>query len=118
MEQTINQRIKMLIEYYKCSVNAFAKRVGVGQRTLANMFDRGTEPSSKTISSIIEALPEVNKNWLFAGEGDMFVSNEQRSALSTEQHAHTILYYPEVDASMGDVTSEVTAICVENQGFC
>lgn len=75
MEETVNQRIRQIIENENLSVNAFAKKIGVPQRTLANMLSRGTEPSTKTVNAVINAFPDLSQSWLLTGEGDMLVDD-------------------------------------------
>lgn len=43
MEQTKNQRVRKVIESTGLSVNAFSKKAGVSQTTLASMLKRGTD---------------------------------------------------------------------------
>lgn len=79
MEQSVNQRIKLLIDELGLTVNAFANKTGVSQKALSNMFLRGTEPSSKTISSICKMVEHINKEWLLTGEGQMFTDTKNES---------------------------------------
>lgn len=79
MEQSVNQRIKLLINELGLTVNAFANKTGVSQKALSNMFLRGTEPSSKTISSICKMVDHINKEWLLTGEGQMFTDTKNES---------------------------------------
>lgn len=72
MNNTARERISELIDYFGLSVNAFAGKTGIGQRTLASMFERRTEPSNKSISAILNSIPEVNEEWLLTGRGAMF----------------------------------------------
>lgn len=79
MGQSVNQRIKLLIDELGLTVNAFANKTGVSQKALSNMFLRGTEPSSKTISSICKMVDHINKEWLLTGEGQMFTDTKNES---------------------------------------
>ena len=79
MENSVNERVKALIDYKKVSINKFAQTLGIGQKLLSNMFIRGTEPSSKTISSILNTFPDISAEWLLRGEGDMIISNDKRA---------------------------------------
>lgn len=79
MEQSVNQRIKLLIDELGLTVNAFANKTGVSQKALSNMFLRGTEPSSKTISSICKMVDHINKEWLLTGEGQMFTDTKNEA---------------------------------------
>ncbi|MGI6243787.1 MAG: XRE family transcriptional regulator [Prevotella sp.] len=76
MEKAVNQRIRQIIEKGNLSVNAFAKKIGVPQRTLANMLSRGTEPSAKTINAVIATFPNLNKDWLLTGTGPMIITED------------------------------------------
>jgi phage repressor protein C with HTH and peptisase S24 domain len=103
MKGSVNQRLKEVIAFYGDTVNSFATRTGVAQRTLASMFDRNSEPTMTTLNKIVSALSgEISENWLRSGEGDMCVDGNA-TAVSTNEHTCTILYFPEVDASMGNV---------------
>ena len=72
MENSVNQRLKQVIEKSDLSVNAFAKRVDVPQRTLSHTLNRGSEPSTKTLNAVLSAFPEVNPDWLLTGSGEMY----------------------------------------------
>lgn len=77
METTKNQRVKSVVSYTGMSVNSFSKKIGISQATLASMFNRGTEPKDAILDSIANAIPEINKIWLFTGKGEMLNSNKQ-----------------------------------------
>jgi len=76
MENSVNERVRALIDYQKVSDNKFAQAIGVNQKLLSNMFIRGTDPSSKTISSILNTFKNVSAEWLLRGEGDMIISEK------------------------------------------
>lgn len=76
MENSVNERVRTLIDYKELSDNKFAQMIGVGQKLLSNMFIRGTEPSSKTISSILNTFQDISAEWLLRGEGDMLISDK------------------------------------------
>lgn len=76
MENSVNERVRTLIDYKELSDNKFAQMIGVGQKLLSNMFIRGTEPSSKTISSILNTFQDISAEWLLRGEGDMLISEK------------------------------------------
>ncbi|MCR4774574.1 MAG: helix-turn-helix domain-containing protein [Prevotella sp.] len=74
-EQSINDRIKTIINEFSPSVNAFAKTIKVPQSSIASMLTRRAEPSVKMINAILSAYPNINKLWLLTGEGDMLTNN-------------------------------------------
>lgn len=77
MEQTKNQRVRKVIESTGLSVNAFSKKAGVSQTTLASMLKRGTQPKDEIIDAIANAF-NVSRSWLLTGEGEML--NDKKPA--------------------------------------
>lgn len=95
MENSINQRIRELINSLGVNDNQFAKTIGVTQSVIASMFSRNTEPSSKVLIAILNAYANLSAEWLMRGEGDM---------LNTDK------------GSQADVKEEFTIVVDEN-GF-
>lgn len=76
MQTTINERINMLVKSL-CfrSKRAFSKKIGVAQ-TSFNAILNGAEPKFSTLSKILEAIPNINAEWLITGKGDMLNKTE------------------------------------------
>ncbi len=72
MKSSVNERIRLLIAKLGVSDNQFAKTIGVTQSVISSMFARGTEPSSKVVSAILNAYAYVSAEWLLRGKGKMF----------------------------------------------
>lgn len=75
-DNTINARIRELVQFSDITDNAFAKKIGVTQSVIASMFQRGTEPSAKVITSILSTYEEISAEWLLRGKGDMIIQNQ------------------------------------------
>lgn len=71
----IIQRIKLLIREKDCSVNSFAREIGISQRTLNNYILLGRLPSYETIHAILHRFTDVSAEWLMRGEGNMYVAD-------------------------------------------
>lgn len=71
---TINGRIKEIILSAGITDSAFAKRIGVTQSVIASMFQRGTEPSAKVLTSILLTYEDISAEWLLRGKGQMLLS--------------------------------------------
>ena len=71
---TINGRIREIILYAGITDSAFAKRIGVTQSVIASMFQRGTEPSAKVLTSILLTYEDISAEWLLRGKGQMLLS--------------------------------------------
>ena len=71
---TINGRIREIILSAGITDSAFAKRIGVTQAVIASMFQRGTEPSAKVLTSILLTYEDISAEWLLRGKGQMLLS--------------------------------------------
>ena len=71
---TINGRIREIILSAGITDSAFAKRIGVTQSVIASMFQRGTEPSAKVLTSILLTYEDISAEWLLRGKGQMLRS--------------------------------------------
>lgn len=69
----ILQRIKVLIEAKGCSVNSFAKKIGIGQTTLNTYLKLDRYPAYETLYAILHTFPDVSAEWLMRGEGEMYI---------------------------------------------
>ena len=71
---TINGRIREISLSAGITDSAFAKRIGVTQSVIASMFQRGTEPSAKVLTSILLTYEDISAEWLLRGKGQMLLS--------------------------------------------
>ena len=71
----IIQRIKFLIKEKNCSVNSFAREIGISQRTLNNYVLLGRLPSYEAIHAILNKFTDVSAEWLMRGEGSMYIAD-------------------------------------------
>ena len=71
---TINGRIREIILSAGITDSAFAKRIGVTQSVIASMFQRGTEPSAKVLTSILLTYEDISAEWLLRGKGQKLLS--------------------------------------------
>lgn len=71
---TINGRIREIILSAGITDSAFSKRIGVTQSVIASMFQRGTEPSAKVLTSILLTYEDISAEWLLRGKGQMLLS--------------------------------------------
>lgn len=71
MDNSINQRIKYIVDQNSLNPNSFAKLIGVTASTLSSMFKKNTNPGYDTIIKILKAFPYVDERWLLTGVGEM-----------------------------------------------
>ncbi|APY14214.1 MULTISPECIES: helix-turn-helix domain-containing protein [Brucella] len=65
---------------------AFADALGVSQKTLGN-YERGDHEPSAELIQVYKNRYGVNLNWLFTGEGEMFVDPSKAPASSKSVNA-------------------------------
>lgn len=77
MENSVNQRVKLLRQTLMYSLNAFAKLLDVSP-TAIQKIENGGGISMRLQKKIIETF-NVNPNWLLHGQGDMFIQEVKTS---------------------------------------
>jgi hypothetical protein len=67
----MKKRLTEFLAYLKIGQDKFAKNVGLSRGYVNNLKDNIT---AKTVDKIISVYPELNKDWLFTGRGEMLKS--------------------------------------------
>jgi len=68
----MKKRLIEFLKYLGIGQDKFAKNVGLSRGYVNNIKDNIT---MKTVGKILKAYPELNKNWLLIGEGNMLNDN-------------------------------------------
>lgn len=92
MKNTINQRIKEIIDLSGKTINAYAMEIGVSQPSLKACVDGDNNPRFDTLQKILKGNPMISAEWLMRGIGDMFLSGDVKNA-----SASTLKYDAEVE---------------------
>ena len=72
----IGSRIKELIFKLDLNQTSFAKSVGVPQSVIYNTINGVTKtPRYTLLESILQIYPQLNRDWLLEGKGEMFNNN-------------------------------------------
>lgn len=80
---TIRQRLIEIADYKRLSVRAFEEFCGLKRGNISNLAPDGNIGSDK-LSKIIDAMPEVNPDWLLSGRGKMLKEDlSEMSSIST-----------------------------------
>lgn len=78
MENTISDRISLLINELGYNKRTFSQAIGLGNDvTIGRIVNEHREPSYKILNSIIQTFGNINANWLITGEGEIFRKNVQ-----------------------------------------
>ena len=75
----IVDRLKSVISYAKLSDRAFAIRCGLKQPTLDKQLRGLRAVSLETIVAIANSYPEISRDWLLVGEGEMLLSQNKEA---------------------------------------
>lgn len=65
-------RVEKILRDSGLSVNSFARKCKLHQATISKQLSGQRKFSIETITSILEAFPDVNANWLMLGTGDPY----------------------------------------------
>ena len=70
---TISDRIKQCYEHSGArSVRSYALSLGIPERTIGDVINKGVEPRTPFLLAFLNANPQLSAQWLMTGEGPMF----------------------------------------------
>lgn len=75
MQQSINERLKILIDALKLSARGFSAQLEVPESNTRNYLDKNTKLNSEYLERIAMHFKSVNLSWLITGEGAMFIGD-------------------------------------------
>lgn len=70
-------RIDEVLEYYGSNRTQLARKMGMAQSTLSEIFSRGTDPKRKLMKKVCEVYQDVRIQWLENGELPMLKSQDK-----------------------------------------
>ena len=74
------QRLKQLIDALGMNINSFSKECGYpSSATIWRIVDDNKKPSTPTLDKICNRFPQVNREWLLTGLGNMFTTTTTSS---------------------------------------
>jgi hypothetical protein len=83
------QRIDSLINALNLNINSFSKECGYhSSATIWRLINEGAKPSTPTLNKICNRFPQVDREWLMTGYGNMFLataSNEDEITVTAKQ---------------------------------
>ncbi|MFA8436644.1 MAG: helix-turn-helix transcriptional regulator [Marinifilaceae bacterium] len=72
----MKNRIAQLIASEGLTSSKFADTIGVQRSSISHILSGRNNPSLDFIQKILNAYPSVNLDWLIAGDGDMYKSDD------------------------------------------
>ena len=73
MEENVKQRLIQYLQFKKIGQNKFEKMAGISVGYISNLKK---SPGAEQLMKILNAAPDLNKDWLLTGEGEMLVSED------------------------------------------
>lgn len=68
---SIQERIKMIMGHYELGPTQFANRIGVSPTTISKIVDGRNAARYETLHKIVSIFTNINTRWLLMGEGKM-----------------------------------------------
>jgi transcriptional regulator with XRE-family HTH domain len=68
----IGSRIKELMFRLELNQTAFAESIGVSQTAIVKIINKQSKPRFSLLEAICEKYPQVSKDWLMNGTGEIF----------------------------------------------
>lgn len=84
MEETVRDRITLLIKDGNSSINSISNGDKAFQRRLNRQINEGASVTFETISSILKVFPNISAEWLIRGEGPMLKSENPQPVINYE----------------------------------
>ena len=91
-----------LLKELRYSINEFEKEIGVPKGRIYASIQRNSKLSMETVVKILTKFPQVNKDWLETGEGNMFVEKSGTNFEETIGNQITNSEKPDIDYQAGN----------------
>lgn len=88
-KETVNERMKEIMEKEKLTASSLAKELEVGDQTVRNILKGRNSPSYEVLKKILECYSWVDANWLITGK-KRGISNEENLYKILEGQQKTI----------------------------
>lgn len=99
-EDTMRDRIRLVMEQEKLSQQDFAQKLGVSPASLSSIFTGRTNPTTNHARAIHTAFPLINITWLMFGEGEMMLETGRMGDGSSKGVTGKGLPYAEGEQSL------------------
>lgn len=82
METSVKERLITYLKHIKIGQNKFESLAGISNGYISNLKNA---PGADILTKILNAAPDLNRNWLLTGEGSMLINAEEIQAISEHQ---------------------------------
>ena len=103
MENTIRNRLELIIKYVGKNKSEFAQDIGATKQEVSNWCS-GTRMSLRRIKDMLDCYPQINGHWFITGKGTINIraSGEELVLIPNEKKDESIEYYKEKVAALSD----------------
>jgi transcriptional regulator with XRE-family HTH domain len=105
---TINERIKILIDHQKISHNAFAKSLGKSSTAINFLVKGEGKPSFDVLEAIIDQY-KISPAWLLKGEGQMFAAAEAQASAGPVDKDYLVEHLERLEQSFSRLINQLEA---------
>lgn len=103
METTVKERLLSFLKYKRLTQAEFTRRIETSS-TYVSAIRKGISPSK--LKKICEIFPDLNRDWLVYGEGEMLLDNPERQTKNIDPGFETLLLPVEALAGSLQMWSE------------
>lgn len=107
----LQSRLQEFISYNGLSVSAFEKKCGFGNGTVKRFNEKS---KNRTFNAMCSAFPELNKEWLLTGEGEMIRKDTTIGDVSGNDN----MIDSPVTQSIGEVSGQNAGRDINNSSVC
>lgn len=79
------------------------------------MFQRGTEPSAKVLTSILLTYEDISSEWLLRGKGKMLISDSLKENDNTERISRLVDTITTLQGTINEQTKTIQLLSEENK---
>lgn len=79
------------------------------------MFQRGTEPSAKVLTSILLTYEDISSEWLLRGKGKMLISDSLKENDNTERISRLVDTITTLQGTINEQTKTIQFLSEENK---
>lgn len=85
------ERLVEIMNSHGLNAKQLSVRLGVSAGTISNIIGGRNRPSHEFLKSIALTFPQISRDWLFMGEGDMRKPGSETSTADSEPNLFTSL---------------------------
>ncbi|MCX6350612.1 MAG: helix-turn-helix transcriptional regulator [Bacteroidetes bacterium] len=75
-KEDINERIVMVMDYYKFTPSIFADELGIIRSSMSHIINGRNKPGLEVIQKLLVRFPELNPDWILSGKDEMLKTDD------------------------------------------